>query len=85
VTFFLYCLSVYFVFYVFNCSDIAAQARAWAEARLPSSIVYVLNCALCFTWWITVVAAVFSLVPYTWAFAAPIANLITHKALEKLS
>jgi hypothetical protein len=85
MTFVLYCLSVYFVFYVFNCSDIAEKARVLAAARLPSGIVYALNCALCSTWWVTLGAAILCFVPPSWAMAAPVVNLAIHKTLTKLS
>ncbi len=85
MSFLLYCLGVYFWFYLFNCSDIAAPARAKILASVHESISYALQCSYCATFWITVAACCATLVPISYVFAAPVVNLFLFKSFERLT
>lgn len=85
MTFLLYCLSIFFVYHLYNRSDIAESARQWAATHLHEHVLYALGCAFCLTFHVSLIGAVVGLVPAIWVLAAPVINLFAIKALDKLS
>lgn len=84
MSFVIYCLSVFFAFYVFNYADITAQCREWVLARVSENVAYALTCAFCTTFHVTLIAALWGAVPISWAFAAPVVNLFLIKSFQRL-
>ena len=84
MSFLLYCLGVFFFYYVFNYSDIAIRCRTWVLDHVNEHIAYALSCALCFTWWVSATAWCFGTVPAAWMFAAPVVNLFLIKLFQRL-
>ncbi len=85
MTFLIYCLSVFFFWYLFNCSDIASSCREWVLPRVHDNIAYALGCAFCSTFWLTIAAWIAAPIPASWIFAAPVANLFLVKILDRLN
>jgi hypothetical protein len=85
MSFILYCLGIYFWFYLFNYSDIAESIRSKVFNVMHPYITYALQCSYCYTFWITLVAFCLSLVPLSYIFAAPVVNLFLFKILNNLS
>lgn len=80
----IYCLIVFFWFYLFNYSDIAARCREWVLARVSDNVAYALGCAFCLTFWVTMFAALRGAAPISWVFAAPVVNLFLIKSFQRL-
>lgn len=79
----LYCLAVYLLFHLACCADLFARPRAWAFKTFPSWLTYPLQCALCFTFWVTLggILATHYLGFYvegewTALFCAPVVNML---------
>lgn len=86
----IYCLSIYFFFHLFGRSDIAASLRCGLNKILPSGILYIGQCAFCFTFWVGLVVSVvisffagLVFIPY-FLFAAPVLNLILDLVVRAL-
>lgn len=85
MTFLIYCLGVFFGWYVFNCSDIAQSTRVWILSRAHNNVAYVLGCSLCTTFWVTLSLWAATIVPLSYVFAAPVVNLFLAKTLDHLN
>lgn len=86
----IYCLSIYFFFHLFGRSDIAASLRCGLNKILPSGILYIGQCAFCFTFWVGLVVSVvisffagLVFIPY-FLFAAPVLNLVLDLVVRAL-
>lgn len=84
MSFLLYCLGVFFFYYVFNYSDIAARCRIWVLDHVNEQVTYALGCSLCWTWWVSVTGLILGLIPAAWIFAAPVVNLFLIKLFQRL-
>lgn len=86
MSFILYCLGVFFAYYLFNCSDIMESVRTWVldPKRTPEAVSYAMQCAFCATFWVTLAALGAAQVPLSWLFAAPVINLFLIKILNRL-
>lgn len=85
MSFLIYCLGVYFWYYLFNCADIAAPIRARILAVVHPNVAYAIQCSFCTTSWLTAAAWCAALVPMSYVFAAPVVNLFLSKAFEHIS
>lgn len=79
MSFLLYCLTVFFWFYLLNCSDIAAPVRDKVYPKLHANVVYALGCAFCYTAWVSIAAFMLSAIPLGYVCAAPVVNLFLSK------
>lgn len=86
----IYCLSIYFFFHLFGRSDIAAPLRCGLSKVLPSGLIYIGQCAFCFTFWVGLVVSVvvsffagLVVIPY-FLFAAPVLNLVLDLVVKAL-
>lgn len=77
-------LTLFFVFYMLNYSDILASLRAAVIPVLPKWISYPLSCALCFTFWTMGALCFFWLGFVPALFAAPPAVLFLDLVYQRL-
>jgi hypothetical protein len=79
-------LSVYFLYHLLSRSDLLRRPREWAYKVLPGWVTYVISCAFCFTWWVSLFATFIGAVPLTAAYllAAPVVNLLVDQVLQWL-
>lgn len=55
----LYCLTVFFAFFLINHADVLSKPRNALAPLVPSWMKYPLKCALCFTFWTTSALSLF--------------------------
>ena len=66
-----YCLAIWFVFYVVNHSDLLAKPRSWIMPKLPWWLEYSVSCAICSTFWTSIVMFFVGVIPLIFVFVAP--------------
>lgn len=83
--FMLYCLFVWFWFFLINHAVLLMPLSGWLKDRLPGYVIYSLECPLCFAWWLS--AACWSCLdlPGLYVFAAPVVNLFLGLIYDRLS
>lgn len=86
-----YALAVYLLYHLASRADIFNVPRKWVIKMLPSWVTYPLNCALCFTFWISVILTCF-----VWIYAgiltlsasilmaAPVLNMVLDMVVRAL-
>lgn len=80
----IYVLVVWFAFYIVNHSLILEKLRNAAIPALPQWLQTLVQCAICFSFWITVALSLFT--GFTMAvFAAPPCILFVDLAYRKLT
>lgn len=78
----IYSISVWFFFYLFNYSDIAAKFRDWVVGHMAKPFDYLVQCAFCTTFYITALAAI--KFPYWYILVAPVINLFIDMSYRNL-
>ncbi len=82
--FILYCLWMFFAFYVVNHSPLTEEIREYWSKRLPYWMVYSLECAFCFTFWMGILICIIFDFPLCFAFAAPPVTLFMNLIFKRL-
>jgi hypothetical protein len=82
--FFLYCSAIWFFFYLVNYAGLFEPIREAAMPALPTWLQTLLQCALCFTWWVTLGFSLFVGFSVT-VFAAPPCVLFADMIYRKLN
>ncbi len=76
INIFEYSLSVYFFFFLVCHSTIFSVVREKIFNMVPPGIVYIANCAFCFTFWISCALVSAFQLPFWYLLAAPVVNLL---------
>ena len=79
-----YSLFLFFVFLVYNYTDIAKPIKSRIEPYLSDNGKYILQCSICFPFWISVAVVLFS--PFTWTsiFITPLIVHFLHLIYDRL-
>jgi hypothetical protein len=80
----IYCLSVYFLFFLVNYSLIFDAFRKQIENRSPEWFKTLVSCPLCFCWWFSLVVCFFFTSISLVLFAAPVVNMFLDMIYHKL-
>lgn len=83
----IYSLSIWFVFYLANHSDLFYPPRRWVYSKVGPFIGYLLQCALCCTFWISCALMTLKFISYkNWEFCmvSPVINMFVELSYRKL-
>lgn len=84
VTLLIYSLWCFSAFFLINHSELFAMERAWLFARLPFAVRYILECAFCFTAWLSLILWWFNYAPGYLVFASAPLVMLTNCTFLKL-
>lgn len=82
---FIYCVTIWFFFYLWNHSEILSKLRNFVYSRLNAVLAYLLQCSLCSTFWLTLVFFLMGFAPAFFICTAPIINLFIELSFRKLA
>lgn len=71
-----YSFCTYFFFYLICHADILSVLRQELFTKLPTVALYVLNCAFCFTFWVSVPIVLGLNLPFYYVLGSPVINLL---------
>ncbi len=86
MSFFVYCLSVYWLYHLLSRADLLSRPRNWFIQTAPKWLSYPLSCAFCFTFhfgWIVGVVGLVQLSLLTLC-AAPVFNMAVDLVIRGL-
>lgn len=83
----MYCLEVWFVFYLINYAGFSARV---INAVIPQWIAYPFHCSLCFTYWLTLIVGIglryttSCSIPHSFLLTAPVVVMFIDLHYRKL-
>lgn len=82
---FAYSLSLFLFFYLLNYADITAIYAKSLKEQLGPIWGYPLGCAMCWGFWMTLLACLMGVVPGWFVFTAPVVHLFIDLGYSRLS
>lgn len=83
-----FAIAVYFLFHLVSKSDLLARPREWLVKTLGPTLSYPLSCVFCWSWWLTLITAVFANpgfpLPIVTVTFVPVFNLVLDSLITKL-
>lgn len=76
---------VYFIFYLVCHSTILSVLRAEIFSKLNPVLLYIANCAFCFTFWVSLIIVTLFYLPFWYVFFAPVVNLLVDSLYRGLN